>query len=1018
MSETAFNNVVDMLSGRFGDTELRALQPRITWDQINDILIARRGSRLLSVMNGGTIEDRGYYGVYLEGANTRLGDVEEEFVFESRVGDIFFLGNNEWRIAEITRDRIMVSLRGSSKPRAPFWKGEPMYRDFATSRKIGAFRQDLFDSEIVSPQKWHTDANTVSTLKDFLQRQKEHTTELPTDHNIVVEYFRDSVDEPHIVIHAPFGGRVIGAWATALGSALEKRFGLQVQFTYDDDGMLFRLLDADEPPDIEKLLDLSFENIKEFLIEAISQTPMFIVRFRHNATRALMLTKSRTDKRIPLWLQRLRGADLLQAVRDIRDFPILLETYRDCLQDLFDIDALKIVLDEMKSGITKVHYVHTASPSPMTAGLMFRFLSEHMYDYDRFRTTGHAAEISSELLADILTRGDIPTIISPDVVAAAEQYWLYLSAERLAKDAEDCFEVIDKLGPISFDELLQRCAEHPQEWINELSTTNRIVSLNDQWMSQATYSLLVEENKREIVRRFLRRSGPQTTGQITEQLSVEIENLESLLLSLHKEREIVRGHLVIGSDEEQWCDRDNFALLYRQAISARRKAHEPGDRSTFLQFQLHWHHIAKNDVLVQGILHQYAGMNFPLGFFERELLPLRLRDNQNVQSQFKELIEAGEVIQIAAKSEIGRYNIRFNLRGQEHFFRSKSEFDALADELENDTKTVYLFLKENGASPHRDMRDSAGLSAVQIDEALTQLARLGLASCDHVPSFLALLQNDPAPQSKIESSWQQHTTQPWVRSQPGRSRRPYIAKHKIQSRLHQRKGRWFLTSSFAVMGKVIPENKRADIQARLLLRRYGIVVKEFYRREQGLVPWYRIFQILKKMEWSGEIRRGYFIKGLSGVQFATDDALRLLEKINTNELALKNAPYLISTIDPVLPFGGQLDWELADEKDHKITVTRSGSNHIYFSGAEPIVYLENFALRLFFTNKADEENRADLPALLKDWLRFPEPLRPRKKIDIAQINGRPAAKHELSGLFQENGFEIDGHGLVLWPSNL
>jgi ATP-dependent Lhr-like helicase len=1017
MSETAFNNVVDMLSGRFGDTELRALQPRLTWDHVNDLLIARRGSRLLSVMNGGTIEDRGYYGVYLEGANTRLGEVEEEFVFESRVGDIFFLGNNEWRIAEITRDRIMVSPRGSTKPRAPFWKGEPMYRGFATSRKIGAFRQQLLQSENTSPQKWHADANTVGTLKDFLRRQKEHTTELPTDHTIVVEYFRDSVDEPQIVIHAPFGGRVIGAWATALGSALEKRFGLQVQFTYDDDGMLFRLLDADELPDIEKLLDLSFEHIKEFLIEAISQTPMFIVRFRHNATRALMLTRSRTDKRIPLWLQRLRGADLLQAVRDIPDFPILLETYRDCLQDLFDIDSLKIVLDEIRTGTTKIHYVHTSSPSPMTAGLMFRFLSEQMYDYDRFRTTGHAAEISSELLADILTRGDIPTIISPDVVAAAEQHWQYLSPERLAKDSEDCFEVIDKLGPISFDELLPRCAEHPQQWINELFAGNRIIALKDQWMSQATHTLLVEEDKREIVRRFLRRSGPKTTGQIADHLVVEIDNLESVLLSLHDEKDIVRGHLVFGVGEEQWCDRDNFALLYRQAISARRKAHEPGDRSTFLQFQLHWHHIAKNDVLLQGILNQYAGMNFPLGFFERELLPLRLRDNPDVQSQFQELIDSGEVMPIAIKSEGGRYNVRFNLRGREHIFRSKEDLDELAVELVEDTNTVHQFLKENGASPHRDICDGAGLSAAQVDEALTQLARLGLASCDFLPSFLAMLQNDPAPKTKMESSWQQHTRQPWMRSSRP-SRRAYVPKHEIQSRLYQRKGRWLLTSSFAVMGKTIAENKRAEIQARLLLQRYGIVVKEFYRREQGLVSWYRIFQVLKKMEWSGEIRRGYFIDGLSGVQFATENALRLLEKINSNELAMKKMPHLISTIDPALPFGGQLDWELADERDHKITVTRSGSNHIYFYGAEPIVYLENFALRLFFTNKADEKKRADLPALLKNWLRFPEPLRPRKKIDITQINGRPAAKHELSSLFQDNGFEIDGDGLVLWPSHI
>ncbi len=1018
LSEIAFNNVIDMLSGRFGDTELRALQPRLTWDRVNDMLIARRGSRLLSVMNGGTIEDRGYYGVYLEGANTRLGEVEEEFVFESKVGDIFFLGNNEWRITEITRDRILVTPRGSTKPRAPFWKGEPMFRDFITSRKIGAFRKELMTSEVLSPAALFADENTVAGLKHFLERQQEHTHHVPTDHDIVVEYFRDAVNEPQIVIHAPFGGRVVGAWATALGSALEKRFGLQVQFTYDDDGMLFRLLDADEPPDIEKLFRLSFDDIKGLLIEAISQTPMFIVRFRHNATRALLLTRSRTDKRIPLWLQRLRGADLLQTVRDIPDFPILLETYRDCLQDLFDIDSLNIVLDEIQSGATKIHYVHTSSPSPMTAGLMFRFLSEQMYDYDRFRTTGHAAEISSELLADILTRDEIPTIISREIVDEAQRHWQFLSPERLAKDSEDCFELIDKLGPLDLKEIDQRCATNSNAWIEELSDKNRILSVHDKWMSQATYDLLLHENKKEIVRRFLRVVGPKSTTQIYDELAVDTDNLDIILNELYEEKEVVRGRLVIGVNEEQWCDRDNFALLYRQAIAARRQAHQPGDRSAFFQFQMHWHHITKNSASMDNIISQYAGLSFPLYFFERDMLSSRFSDNQNGQSQFSDKIETGEVMPIAAKPEGGRYTIRFNLRGQEHIFSDREELETRADGLENEMRTVLQFLRDNGASPHRDIRDGTGLSSSQVDETLTMLSRQGLVSCDHLASFLALLQNDAALEAKPENNWHTNIRQPWMRSQARRPRRPFVPKHDIQARLHQRKGRWFTTSSFAVMGKSIPPAKRAEIQARLLLQRYGIVVKEFYRREGVLVPWYFIFQVLKRMEWSGEIRRGYFIDGLSGVQFATDEALRLLEKINANQISVGPTTRLLSTIDPALPFGGQLEWGLADANGTKITVTRSASNHIYFSAAEPIVYLENFASRLFTTGKATRQNMKDMPEHLKTWLRFPEPLRPRKRIEIVTIDNQPAARHEFASLFQNFGFEIDGENLVLWPSNL
>ena len=475
LSETAFNNVVGMLSGRFAAAELRALSPRLTWDQVNDKLIARRGSRLTAVMNGGTIADRGYYGVYLEGSRTRLGEVEEEFVFESKIGDIFFLGNNEWRINEITRDRIIVTPRGSVKPRAPFWKAEPLYRDFMTSRKIGAYRKVIFNQTETASLPTFADENTIHSAGEILRRQQQAVGQVPTDKDIVVEYFRDSVGEPQIVLHAPYGGRVIGAWATALAAALEERTKAQVQFSYDDDGMMFRLLDQETFPEFDTLLSLPFSDIESYLTAQLSQTPMFIVRFRHNATRALLLQRSRTDKRIPLWLQRLRAADLLQVVRDVPDFPILLETYRDCLQDLFDINALETVINEILKGDITIHYVQTSSPSPMTSGLMFRFLAEQMYDYDRFRTAGHAAEISSELLADILLKETIPTIVNAEIVGKAESFWQYTQEERKARDAEDVFEIISKLGPISKDQLALRCAEPPGSWLKTRTTVPAVM---------------------------------------------------------------------------------------------------------------------------------------------------------------------------------------------------------------------------------------------------------------------------------------------------------------------------------------------------------------------------------------------------------------------------------------------------------------------------------------------------------------------------------------------------------------
>jgi ATP-dependent helicase Lhr and Lhr-like helicase len=1016
LSEPAFNNVVDMLAGQFGAAEIRALQPRITWDRINDQLLPRRGSRLMAVMNGGTIADRGYFGVFLEGANKRLGEVEEEFVFESKVGDIFFLGNNEWRISEITRDRIMVSPLGSTKPRAPFWKGEPMFRDFISSRQIGAFRSTVLDlpqDAPPSPATLHSDEDTVVALTTYLQQQREHTDHVPTDHLIVVEYFRDSVGEPQIVLHAPFGGRVLGAWATALSAALEKRYNLEVQFSYDDDGIIFRLIDVDEPPPFEKLLNLPFTDIEKLLTDVVSQTPMFIVRFRHNATRALLLQRSRIDKRIPLWLQRLRASDLLQVVSELPDFPILLETYRDCLQDLFDIGSLKIVLDEIKSGVTKIHYVQTASPSPMTAGLLFRFLSEQMYDYDRFRAAGRAAEISSEMLADILSRDQIPTIISIELVEQAEQRWQFLHSDRRAKDIEDCFQIIDLLGPLTQLELEQRCVQPPQEWTNVLLESGRIFERQDGWASRTSEKFLKIENKAARLQRYFRVRGPATLEAISNSLNINPPELLPLLEGMASEKTIVKGQLLVGVEKDQWCDRENFAHLYRQAVAARRKAHDPGDRNAFIKFQFHWHHLLQPQDSIEEIINQYNGLYFPLHFSEREVLNSRSPlDPSEIKELFQDQITGGEFIPIASKSPSGRYSIKFGMRGGESLFFSSENFDEKTDSLEETSIAVMSFLKENGASPHRDICSGCDLTPIAVDEALMALVRNSLVSCDHLPSFLALLQSESPIEKKPARTWNRDIKQPWSQAR----RRSTTPRQQIHSRLQQRKGRWILTSSFAVLGKGIEPAKRAEMQARLLLQRYGIIVKEFYRREHGLEPWPRIFHVLKRMEWSGEIRRGYFFEGLSGVQFATHAAIKMIEDISgENEAAGDN---LLSTIDPALPFGGMLAWELFDENSQKVIVTRSASNHIYFDGTTPLFYLENFASRVFTLKGGSKDLLTELANHIKNWLRLPPDWRPRKKIEITLIDGQSARKNNYAQLFCDQGFEIDGESLVLWPSKV
>ncbi|HEX9654070.1 MAG TPA: DEAD/DEAH box helicase, partial [bacterium] len=625
-----FDNVVDMLAGRFSDSPLRALQPRITWDKVNDRLIARRGARLMATLNGGTIPDRGYYSVYLADSNVKLGEMEEEFVFESRVGNVFFLGNNEWRIDQIQQDRIVVAPVQAVKPRPPFWKGDTLYRDFATNQKIGAFRQQIvagLSRGQVENQRLLADDSAAANLFKFLERQAGLTGRVPTDRQLVVEWFRDSAGEPHVIVHTCFGARVNGLWAIALAAVLEKRHHAQVQYSYNDDGIIMRTLDTTAPLPMEELLSLPSKEIEAMIRDALLDTPIFSVRFRYNAARALILPRSQPGKRIPLWLQRLRAADLLQVARQYPDFPIVIETYRDCLQDVFDLPSLLKALDDLHRGDITVHVAHTPYPSPMASGLMFNFLASNLYENDRSRLPGQVAAMSSELLAQILSQDAIPTIVTPELIAECEARWQNLAPEFHARDAEDLFAIIAKLAPISADQAQLRCKTDPSEMLQQLQIGNRIVRITAGWIATEDSKLFESKPSAEIVTervlRLLRVRGPILLDEISDKLNLPASDIQRTLQQLHSAKEVVRGQLIVGVEEETWCDRHNFAELYRRAVATRRALTAPADRNLFYRFLLRWHHIAGPAPALMNLIQRYAGFRFPIPVFEREILNSR-----------------------------------------------------------------------------------------------------------------------------------------------------------------------------------------------------------------------------------------------------------------------------------------------------------------------------------------------------------------------------------------------------------
>ena len=937
-------------------------------------------------------------------------------MFESKPGDVFYLGNNEWFLEQISQDRIIVRPASSVKPRPPFWKGDLGYMAFETAEKVGTFRDKfLKDISINKPIKkmvseYDIDPEISMNLIKFFKNQESMTGQIPTSTKIVVEWFYDAADELNIVFHAPFGGRVNAPWAISVAGYLESKISSEIQYSFDDDGFILRIRESTEFPDIQEILNLSANNIEKRLLDRISSAPVFSIQFRYNAARSLLLTRSRPGKRIPLWLQRLRANDLLQAVKKYPDFPILAETYRSCLQDVFDLNSLSKIINRIQDGKITTKIIQTPHPSPMVSGLIFDFVSNQVYEQDRTLAPGEIATVSSDLLSQVIARKKIPAILTADIIHESRERWQHLTHESKAKDKEGLFLIIKNLGPISEEDLAKRTHQEIKPWIKELNIEKRISEVTHpskglvvtEDLSDFT-NLSIIKSRIKIIRRYLESEGPVSIQTISDKFSLLNSDAEKILVDLYSKNEIVKGELIKGSSNTFWCHPDNFAQLYRRAISIRRQQITGVKRNIYLRFLLNWHGVSVPGQTIDTLINRYQGFTMPPYLFEREILSTRLEISDTGKPSLDTgllggLVSKGDIIiQCYKNNPEARNLIKFLPRGDGHIFYDDNNENT--DGMTAGINTVFYFLKENGASHFQDIESGTNLTPVQLRDVLEQSVRNGLITTDNYESFLSLI--GPAQKQSKRTK--------------GRSNRHSI-RLNVQNQVLIKSGRWFLTSSFAVMGKKVSLDDRLERQARLLLQRYGILVKEFYRREVGFLPWYQIFQVLKRMEWQGEIRRGYFIEGLSGIQFALPEAVELLSTIPDKERGRDCK--IMSTIDPALPFGGHIDWEIFHDSGKKLEIRKTPGNHLVFLCEEPVLYSENYGNRLWIVKSLNNKDLENIFNSLKNWLRLPDEIRVRKKIEIEFIDDEVAIESNLAEIFYSVGFEKEGSSIVLWPSGL
>src|SRR4051812_6661328 len=659
LSRAQLENVLDMLAGRYPSDEFAELRPRIVWDRTAGVVRGRPGARRLAVTNAGTIPDRGLFGVFIVEGGGRVGELDEEMVYEARAGQVIMLGASSWRIEEITRDRVLVSPAPGVPGAVPFWKGEGVGRPYELGAAIGKFSREIIalaeQKRLARLQELGLSDFAARNLSVFLEDQERVTGVVPSDRTVVVERFRDEIGDWRVCILTPFGARVHAPWAMAVGARLRDSLGIEVQSIWSDDGMAFHLPDADAAPATDLLLPTS-EELDELVLAEVGQTALFGARFRENAARALLIPRRRPGERTPLWQQRLKAQGLLQVARKYASFPIVLETYRECLQDVFDLPALKRLLHGLRTRELDVVEVESSSASPFAASLLFDYIATYMYEDDTppAERRAQALSLDRELLKELLGQEELRELLTLDALELVESQ-LRPVPQRDAEHLHDVLRLRGDLRVGEFDEAHAAILEAERRAIRvRVAGEERLIAvedagryrdalgvmppsgLPDAYLEGGTASLA------QLVSRFARGRGPFTSGEAEAWFGVDVE---PVLRELEREEKLVRGELRPGGIEREWCDPEVLRRLRRASLAALRREVEPAEQAALGRFLPHWHGIDRRASLREALV-PLQGLPLPVSLWESEVLPRRVPEYR--REQLDQLCASGELIWVGA----------------------------------------------------------------------------------------------------------------------------------------------------------------------------------------------------------------------------------------------------------------------------------------------------------------------------------------------------------------------------------
>lgn len=1063
-----FLNVLEMLSGRYSSETFRQLKPRISWDRINNVLYPLPGSQRIVILNGGSIPESGQYPVYLQDGMVRLGELEEEFVYEARLGDNFQLGTNTWKILSIETNRVLVGSAEGQPAKVPFWKGGIFGRDPELSQQVGELSRELKsrlkDADCLSwlQQECHLDADAAWNLREYFKLQIQQAGVIPDNHTIYVESFRDELGDPRVAILAPFGRKINYAWRLALLAYLQEKWQIELESVDADSGILLRFAGEKVQQLLDALSQIHRENVEDLITQKIAGSALFGIRFRHNAGRALLLPRRMPGKRTPLYLLRMRSRDLLEVTRQFESFPIVLETYREILQDFFALDELKTILDKIENGTIKIVHRHREAPSPFCASLLFDFTAGYMYEYDTPKSISAQRQpnFNFEFLTELINSKKLPTLLDPQAIQQVEERLQGKNEGYQARDEVELVELLHRLGDLTSSELKNRFQGELRPALAQLTGSHRIcqIFIPDvpepwRWITTENFPIYraafaQPESANDLENYTTANFDPEKPGAGTplrdilpdeifqqnfEQSAARYKIIEKLFdnhtlvsLELIQQRyalpadqirlmldDLIQAQQIvhIPPDENtqfsRWVMSETLERLRRVTLKKQRKQVQLYDSAQFMQFLLHWQHVTPKSQLneedgVFTVIEQLQGRALPFSIWENLVLAQRIVNYQ--PAWLNELVSSGEIIWLGIPAGTGENRLLTCVLKENLKLTQRLAARNNAAATSESAAQIMQVLQENGACFLNELADLTQQSAGQCERELWDLIWQGRVTND---SFHVIRAGKPADLLNPGSARRPVRGTAWHRNQ------------RVRLRAGRRRtggGRWSLLPPITETEVESPEF--CESITHLLLLRYGMICREIFELEASPLPWRSIYQTCVRLEWRGEIRRGYFVSGFSGIQFALPavaDEL-LLFKQNQTAAFQSDEMILLNSCDPANLYGAAAPLPISHPVDPDWNFRRHPHNYLVLQQGRPVLAIEAKGNRLTPLHDLNQEEFYQALKMLLQLVDSPTGASSIRRIKIEWWDGKPIRKAPVVHLLKELGFRDEFKMMVLEKS--